>query len=297
MTELLIKKLIKKIRRMKNSEQPSKEELINLKKREYYQNNKEKILARQAEYIKRNPKKQEDANKKYHFTYQTKNIINGKTYIGVHSTNNLNDGYIGSGKALLNSVKKHGKENFKVIIMNFFESSKEAFEEESFLVDDAWVKDRNNYNMSIGGFGGNLGEKINKKRSESIKNRKIKISNETRLKISESARGRKASDETKIKMSASQKGRKHSEETKEKIRQLNLGKIPTQKTINAISKANSGENNIKFKNKTSGLPLYICNHNSKENPFIVRYKGIKVGIYPTLTEATKGKEEFLNNLK
>jgi hypothetical protein len=33
----------------------------------------------------------------YIYTYQTKNLINGKTYVGVHTTNRLNDGYIGCG--------------------------------------------------------------------------------------------------------------------------------------------------------------------------------------------------------
>ncbi|ADG36130.1 putative truncated Seg-like homing endonuclease [Acinetobacter phage Acj61] len=36
----------------------------------------------------------------YNFTYLTTNLINGKMYYGVHSTKNINDGYIGSGKAL-----------------------------------------------------------------------------------------------------------------------------------------------------------------------------------------------------
>lgn len=31
----------------------------------------------------------------------------------MHSTDNLDDGYVGSGKRLWNSIKKHGKENFE----------------------------------------------------------------------------------------------------------------------------------------------------------------------------------------
>lgn len=44
--------------------------------------------------------------KKYNFVYQTKNLINGKTYIGVRCTDNLNDGYIGCGITSNNYAKR-----------------------------------------------------------------------------------------------------------------------------------------------------------------------------------------------
>lgn len=106
----------------------------------------------------------------YHFTYQTKCIPTGKTYIGVHSTNKLNDGYIGCGIAsantinsqikanrtspILNAIYKYGYENFTLEVLSFFDTKEEAYEEEAFLVDASWVSSDSNYNIKPGGIGG-----------------------------------------------------------------------------------------------------------------------------------------------
>lgn len=51
---------------------------------------------------------------KFNFVYLTTNLINGKQYVGDHSTNNMErDYYLGSGKRFILSIKKYGKENFK----------------------------------------------------------------------------------------------------------------------------------------------------------------------------------------
>ena len=52
--------------------------------------------------------------RKFHFIYKTTCSVNGKYYYGMHSTDDLEDGYIGSGTKLWHSIKKHGLENFKM---------------------------------------------------------------------------------------------------------------------------------------------------------------------------------------
>ena len=94
--------------------------------------------------------------KEYHFTYQTKNMLNEMTYIGVHSTTDLNDGYLGSGYALLNAINKYGKENFRSIPLCYFDTREEADIEEAYLVNESWVKLRGNYNIALGGGGGRI---------------------------------------------------------------------------------------------------------------------------------------------
>ena len=102
----------------------------------------------------------------YHFIYQTKNIINNKIYIGVHSTFNMNDKYIGcgchinsirnlnTGSTLPKAIKKYGIENFVITPLYFFKNKKDAYEMETFLVDKEWIKKKDNYNNRIGGYGG-----------------------------------------------------------------------------------------------------------------------------------------------
>lgn len=91
--------------------------------------------------------------KKYNFVYQTTNLINGKIYIGVHSTNDLDDGYLGSGNLISKALKKYGKENFKREILEFFETKNEAYIYESLVVNSDFILRDDIYNITEGGYG------------------------------------------------------------------------------------------------------------------------------------------------
>lgn len=58
-----------------------------------------------------NVTRKQASRRKYHYIYKTTCTITSKFYIGMHSTDNLEDGYVGSGKRLWYSINKHGKEN------------------------------------------------------------------------------------------------------------------------------------------------------------------------------------------
>ena len=90
----------------------------------------------------------------YHFLYKTTNLINNKYYYGVHSTQKLNDGYLGSGKYLRRSILKHGQENFKIEIIEFFDSKEKLFEKEKEIVNEELILDEKCMNLRTGGFGG-----------------------------------------------------------------------------------------------------------------------------------------------
>lgn len=91
---------------------------------------------------------------RYHFLYKSTNLINGKFYVGIHSTYNLEDGYLGSGKRLKRAVKKYGKENFKCEILEFFESRKEVLLREKEVVNEQFLNDPLCMNLQPGGGGG-----------------------------------------------------------------------------------------------------------------------------------------------
>jgi len=88
---------------------------------------------------------------KYHFVYKTINNINQKEYIGVHSTNNMSDDYLGSGDAIKNAIKKYGKENFTRTILKVFQDELSAFEYEGILVNENYINRCDTYNMIVGG--------------------------------------------------------------------------------------------------------------------------------------------------
>lgn len=106
----------------------------------------------------------------YFIIYETTNLINGKKYRGIHKTQNLNDGYLGSGVALKNAIIKYGKESFKREILEYSKSYEELIEKEKIYVNLDWIKSNENYNLKTGGQStGLLSEESRKKLSNTLK--------------------------------------------------------------------------------------------------------------------------------
>lgn len=151
------------------------------------------------------PRKQ----KKYHYIYKTTCLITSKFYIGMHSTDNLDDGYLGSGKIIRRSIKKYGAENHSFEVLEFASTRKELSNRERVIVNNSLIENVLCMNLRLGGEGGSSGHSI-----------------ETRLKISESRKGQinnKWEDKSRAKMSQYRTGRKHTAETKEKVSRANTG--------------------------------------------------------------------------
>ena len=91
--------------------------------------------------------------KKYHYLYKTTCAVNGRFYYGIHSTSNLEDGYLGSGIALGKSIRKYGKEAHTKEIIEFFETREELCAKEAEVVNEDLLKNGNCMNLILGGGG------------------------------------------------------------------------------------------------------------------------------------------------
>jgi hypothetical protein len=93
----------------------------------------------------------------YGYIYITENLINGRKYIGKHRAKNLdNDGYLGSGTAIKNAIKKYGADNFDRRIVSIADSLEELdVLEIAVIAEHDAVKNILFYNLSAGGGGDN----------------------------------------------------------------------------------------------------------------------------------------------
>jgi hypothetical protein len=105
--------------------------------------------------------------RKYHFIYKTTCIITNNFYIGMHSTDNLEDGYIGSGKRLWYSINKHGKDNHVCEIIEFLPDRKSLKEREQEIVNKELLNEQLCMNIQIGGGGGFSSEEHKRKAQDS----------------------------------------------------------------------------------------------------------------------------------
>lgn len=131
-------------------------------------------------------RKNRSDQRKFHFIYRTTCTVTGKYYIGMHSTDDMDDGYLGSGKRLRNSVRKHGKNHHERAILEDCSEKGRAFlrRRERVWVGKKQLRDPLCMNLVVGGRGydgtltsPNKGKKLSadqrKKMSIALKGRKV----------------------------------------------------------------------------------------------------------------------------
>lgn len=200
--------------------------------------------------------------KSHNYFYKITNLVNSKYYYGIHSTNNLDDGYMGGGTALKNAIKKYGKENFIKEIIADYATRKEASDHEKTIVTLELIKLEECYNCRTGG---------DNEYAQSKKTReKISISRIGKYTGEENHfYGKTHTEESKQKIGAASIRRKHSDETRKKLSEMGVGKrcgeknpmfgkILSEERKQKISEINKGykhsdEAKLKISAKNKGL--------------------------------------------
>ncbi len=158
-----------------------------------------------------------------YYLYQTQNTVNGKIYIGIHQSSDIeNDSYLGSGKHLERAINKYGINKFQRRILQEFEDKEQAYKRQQEIVDEEFINREDTYNMKVGGIGG-FSDKLywlGKHHSEETKqkcsliNKGKTFSQETRKKLSQAKKGKptwnkgiSCSDQTKQKISIGRRGK------------------------------------------------------------------------------------------
>lgn len=149
----------------------------------------------------------------------------------MHSTDDLEDGYIGSGKRLKYSINKYGLENHKFEILEFLPSREELKKREAEVVNEEMLKHPLCMNLKFGGEGGWDHITIS---GDELKNRQINGGQSFRQKLQNDSEFAKKHSNMVSKNNSLRKskgfkqfgnqailgftGKTHSEETKQKMR-------------------------------------------------------------------------------
>jgi hypothetical protein len=166
--------------------------------------------------------------KTIHYLYKTTCLVTGRYYIGMHSTSNLDDGYMGSGRRLTASIRKHGVDNHKKEIIEFFDTRELLVEAEKKVITPEMITDKNCMNLKGGGEGGFISEEQQRHRSEcGGKALHLKLKTDKQFKqywseqLSNGLKESYKSGKRKNYILNGFKNKKHSEETKKLIGEKN----------------------------------------------------------------------------
>jgi len=183
---------------------------------------------------------------KYHYIYKTTCTVTSTYYIGMHSTSNLKDCYIGSGRRLWLSINKHGRTNHTLEILEFLPDRKALAARERELVNEDMLSDPMCMNLRLGGDGGFINDSHQIKcasaggqRTAALIKEDLDYAEAHSLKMS--IANKRAYLNGKIAKTPDWSGRSHSAETRKKIA-----------TANSIKQ--SGEKNSQFGTKWMHLP-------------------------------------------
>ena len=174
------------------------------------------------------------------YIYKTTNLINNRIYIGKKYKSEFDPTYYGSGTILQEAIKKYGKSNFSVELLQWAESDEEINQLEKDYISEFRLN-FNLYNIAEGGTGGDT-TTDHPQRKEIISQRGhgIKKWHQNLTESQKKERSNKISQAKKGK-SNGHEGLTQKQETIEKIRKSNIefnrSEDPKWKKAHAIAMA------------------------------------------------------------
>ena len=88
----------------------------------------------------------------YGYIYLTTNLVNGMIYVGQHKSKEFTEKYFGSGINIKRAIKKYGKDNFSVKLLEWCETQNDADCKERYLLKKYNLPNSNiGYNITKGG--------------------------------------------------------------------------------------------------------------------------------------------------
>lgn len=191
---------------------------------------------------------------KYYYTYlvyitNSKSSLYGKIYYGQHTTDNLADGYIGSGRILRDYLKKYPNDYYRKIL-KFYNSQEELNQAEYELIKPHLGKE---YCLNLRSGGCKPGFTIESRKLISENTRKAMEDPQIREKCAywtgkpspnkgrpSKLKGISKSEETRQRMSKSQAGKSIKESTRKKISVALKGKSRSLESREKQSKTLKG---------------------------------------------------------
>ena len=166
----------------------------------------------------------------FNYIYKTTCNVTGRYYIGMHSTDKLDDGYMGSGKRLWFSINYHGKHNHTKEILEYCNSRVELKEREKDIVNEELLNENLCMNLKTGGDGGLVDERHKKVFTDAGKQNLIKTKEQREMSLAKVRKNKKYKEGMSKSLinffktnEGNFKNKTHSDETKKLISEKRKG--------------------------------------------------------------------------
>lgn len=155
-------------------------------------------------------------------------------YVGQHQTENIDDGYMGSGIRIVRAIEKYGVENFEKTILFECSSIEEMNAKEAEIVNEEFIARDDVYNVIVGGENGSW-EKVhqqglhhlggvNAMKKNKLEGRQIWADFWNSLTVDQKEQWKKLHPKAQKRRWPSWNGKHHSTETKKKMSLAKKGK-------------------------------------------------------------------------